>query len=138
MNAPAIEVDTAVAKTVTLYQALTPIQFEALLQSDWRLLVADGPEQKLFYPKLFRACAETVAQMFSQASGGYAYVVTFELPQQFLRFYSVETVAYEAQSAYRIPVTDLLALNRHMLGRVSLLAVYPDLNLVVEQQHKSC
>ena len=107
-----------------LYKSLTPAQFAGVIQSDWRELAAESPDQKMFYPKLNRQYAEMVARMLNLAHYNAAYVVKFNVNALFLARYEIQTVAYDEHQEYKIPIEDLPLLNCHIVGIIEVVSAF--------------
>jgi hypothetical protein len=111
-------------KAITLYKPLTPSQLAAVISSGWRRFVPDHREQVYFYPKLHRDYAEQIARLWNARQYSAGYVAIFDVDSDFIGCYEIQTVAYEYQREYRIPVGDLERLNWHILGKIDVIAAY--------------
>ncbi|MBL4827846.1 MAG: hypothetical protein JKY66_09080 [Spongiibacteraceae bacterium] len=107
-----------------LYKSLTPLQFDALVQSGWREFSLESEEQKIFYPKLHCEYAQMIARLFNLAHYRAAYVVAFNVSTSFMAHYEIQTIAYDEHREYKIPVEDLPLLNSHIVGEIEVVSSY--------------
>ena len=94
------------------------------MASGWRHFSPESYQQKIFYPKLHRGFAEALARQCYANRDVAGYVVSFKLPGDFLNNYCRQTIAYEEQLEYRIPIADLQQLNQHIIGRIEIVSAF--------------
>ncbi len=111
-------------ETLTLYKPLTPIQLAAVIESGWRSFSLDHPSQKNFYLKVNKNYADLVAKMWSAPKYSAGYVAELEIEQHFIEQYELQSIAYDDQSEYRIPVEDLNKLNQHIIGLIDVISAF--------------
>lgn len=58
------------------------------------------------------------------ATGTRGYVTRFVVQSSFLRGYDVHTVGSAIHQEYWIPAEDLAAFNRHMVGKIEVIAAF--------------
>ncbi|MFT6286482.1 MAG: hypothetical protein ACJA09_001230 [Alcanivorax sp.] len=111
-------------ETIALYQALSPKQLAALIRADWRRIEPGWDGEHFLYLKLCQRYAEMMARQWEVPLHGAGYVVRIMLPIDVIGQYDLETVAYEEHLEYRLPVSDLNAMNRHLLGDVRPVSAF--------------
>lgn len=111
-------------RSCTLYQALSPCQFTALVRADWRRIEPGRGGELFCYLKLQQRYAEMIARQRLVPESGAGFVVRLTLPEEALLGFELETVAYEEHLEYRVPVPALPALSLHLQGAVRLVSVF--------------
>jgi hypothetical protein len=111
-------------ETITLYQALSPRQLAALIRADWRRIEPGWAGEQFIYLKLCQRYAEMIARQSEVPLHGAGYVVRLVLPAVVIGQYQLETVAYEDHLEYRLPVTELQEVNRHLVGEVQPISAF--------------
>jgi len=109
---------------VTLFRPTGEVSWNSLRESGWRVFPPRLPDQPFFYPVLHEAYATQIARSWNTRDGGTGYVLRFHVDAGFLQRYEVQTVGSSAHREYWIPAEDLDELNRHLIGRIELMAVY--------------
>lgn len=113
-------------ETIALYQALSPQQLAALIRADWRCIEPGWGGEHFIYLKLCQRYAEMIARQWEVPLHGAGYVVRLVLPADVIRQYDLETVAYEEHLEYRLPVAEVAAVNRHLVGEVQPVSAFLD------------
>lgn len=111
-------------ETIALYQALSPQQLAALICADWRCIEPGWGGEHFIYLKLCQRYAEMMARQWQLPLHGAGYVVRIVLPVEVIGQYDLETVAYEEHLEYRLPVTELAAVNCHLLGDIQPVSAF--------------
>ncbi len=113
-------------ETIALYQALSPQQLAALIRADWRRIEPGWGGEHFVYLKLCQRYAEMIARQWEVPLHGAGYVVQIILPMEVIGQYDLSTVAYEDHLEYCLPVGELAAINRHLVGDIQPVAAYMD------------
>ena len=113
-------------ETIALYQALSPQQLAALIRDDWRRIEPGWGGEHFIYLKVCQRYAEMIARQWQVPLHGAGYVVRLELPVEVIRQYDMETVAYEDHLEYRLPVSEVATVNRHLVGEVEPVSAFLD------------
>ena len=106
---------------INLYKPVDADLLSKIIASGWQRFYPECEGQKLFYPKLHFDYAQAVARQRFQGQHGGGFVVGFAVAEDFLSSYPMQTIAYEQQQEYRIPVAHLDHLNLAITGRIQLL-----------------
>ncbi len=78
-------------------------------------------EQPIFYPVLSERYAREIAEQWNRksADSGYAgYVTAFEVEDDYISHFEVQTVGAAYHQEYWIPAEELQVFNRHIIGRI--------------------
>ncbi len=113
-------------ETQAVYQAIGPHQLAALIHTDWRRIEPGWGGQRFTYLKQQQRYAEMIARQWEVPLHGAGYVVRIVLPEDALRQYDLETVAYEEHLEYRVPSVELADLSRELVGAVQPVAAFMD------------
>lgn len=108
----------------TLYKPLSPTQLVAVIDSGWRGFSPDTPQQRIFYPKLSRQYAETIARQWDAPQFTAGYVVEFKICSEFIQRFELQTVAYAEHREYKVPITALAQLNKNICGGIHLVSAF--------------
>lgn len=82
------------------------------------------PEQPIFYPVLNQQYAEEIAQRWNTAdanSGYKGYVTRFEVDDEYITGFEVQTAGASYHQEYWIPAEELAEFNRHILGTIEVI-----------------
>ena len=112
--------------TLAVYQAVGPQQLAALIRSEWRRIEPAWGGVRFTYLKQQQRYAEMIARQWEVPLHGAGYVVRIVLPEDVLRQYDLETVAYEEHLEYRIPSGELAELSDELVGAVQPVAAFMD------------
>jgi len=85
------------------------------------------PEQPIFYPVLNEKYASEIAKRWNtkDARSGYkGYVTRFEVEDDYMAGYEVQTVGDVYHQEYWIPAEELEEFNRHIVGRIEIVKEY--------------
>ena len=112
------------SNTIALYQAMSPQQLAALIRADWRRIEPDQGGERFFYLKINQRYAEMIARQWEVPLHGAGYVVRLILPEPVMKYFDLETVAYEEHLEYRVPTCELDRINHHLVGEVSIVSAF--------------
>ena len=112
--------------TLAVYQAIGPQQLATLICADWRHIEPAWGGVRFTYLKQQQRYAEMIARQWEVPLHGAGYVVRIVLPEDALRQYDLETVAYEEHLEYRVPTSELADLSRELVGAVQPVAAFMD------------
>ena len=108
--------------TVTLFRPIGQAELDLIRQAEWAAFPPRLPDQPIFYPVLNEEYAVQIARDWNTRDGGIGYVVRFEVESAFLRRYEVQTAGARIHQEYWIPAEELEEFNRHIVGRIEVLA----------------
>ena len=112
-------------ETVTLWRPTGPQELALVEESGWRAWPPRLPEQPIFYPVLNEDYATRIARDWNVPASGVGFVTRFEVAADFLERYEVHQVGGQTILEYWIPAEDLDELNRHIVGRIEVVARFP-------------
>lgn len=93
-------------------------------QSGWMSFPPRLPEQPIFYPVLNERYAIEIASKWNvkDAKSGYkGYVTRFEIDDNFIANYKVQTVGDCYHQEFWIPADELEQFNQHIIGRIQVI-----------------
>lgn len=85
------------------------------------------PEQPIFYPVLNRKYAEEIAEKWNtrdKNSGYKGYVTEFEVDDDYISRYEVQTVGASYHQELWIPAEELVEFNSHIIGKIRVIAEF--------------
>lgn len=110
-----------------LYRPTGPKELQLVAESGWAEWPPRLPDQPTFYPVVTFGYAEKIARDWnsSREDTGYrGYVTRFEVDDEFVARYNVELAGGEAHKELWVPAEELPEFNRHILGRIEVVAEY--------------
>ena len=112
-----------------LYRPVGESELILIAESKYTAFPPRLPEQPIFYPVLNEQSAAEIAKRWNtkdKNSGYKGYVTRFEIDDGFIAGYEVQTVGRSYHQEYWIPAEDLPAFNRHILGKIEVIATVND------------
>ncbi|MCC2316025.1 hypothetical protein [Cellulomonas xiejunii] len=110
--------------TTTLWRPTGPQELALVEAAGWRAWPPRLPDQPIFYPVLNEDYATRIARDWNVRASGVGYVTRFEVRTSFLDRYDVQQAGGQTILEYWIPAEDLDELNRHIVGRIEVVAEY--------------
>jgi hypothetical protein len=110
--------------TTTLWRPTGPQELALVEAAAWRAWPPRLPDQPIFYPVLNEDYATRIARDWNVKASGVGYVTRFEVRTSFLDRYDVQQAGGQTILEYWIPAEDLDELNRHIVGRIEVVAEY--------------
>ena len=107
-----------------LYRPVGEKEYLLIQESGFTAFPPRLPEQPIFYPVLNEQYAAEIAAKWNtkdKNSGYKGFVTCFEVDDIFLSQYQVQTVGRSYHQEYWIPAGDLAELNRHIIGRITIV-----------------
>lgn len=107
-----------------LYRPVGQAELDLIIEADYLAYPPRLPEQPIFYPVLNERYAREIAEKWNKksADSGYAgYVTTFEIDDEYISNYTVQTVGASYHQEFWIPADELDEFNRHIIGRISVI-----------------
>src|SRR5262249_246960 len=80
--------------------------------------------QPILYPVLFEAYASQIARNWNARDGKRGYVTRFAVEADYLAQFEVHQVGLSQHQEYWIPAEELDEFNRHIVGRIEVIAKY--------------
>lgn len=112
---------------MTLYRPVGEQELKLIAQSDYTAFPPRLPEQPIFYPVLNRRYATEIAERWNTRdpqSGYKGYITSFEIDDDFIGRYEVQTVGRSYHQEYWIPAEELDAFNEHIIGKIQVLQAF--------------
>lgn len=108
-----------------LYRPVGEQELVLIQESGYTAFPPRLPEQPIFYPVLNEQYAIEIASKWNTrdpSSGCKGYVTRFQVDDGFLSRYAVQTVGRSYHQEYWIPAGDLAEFNRHIAGKIQIIA----------------
>jgi hypothetical protein len=110
---------------ITLFRPTGEKELALIRDSSWKAFPPRLPEQPFFYPVLNQDYASQIARDWNAKDGDTGYVLRFQVDAKYLARYEVQTVGARVHQEYWIPAEDLEEFNKHLVGPIEMIAVYP-------------
>jgi hypothetical protein len=110
--------------TVALFRPTGERELDLIRESGFRAFPTRLPDQPFFYPVTNEAYATQIARDWNTRDGGTGYVLGFHVEAEYLKRYAVQTVGSRVHQEYWIPAEELEEFNRHLVGKIQILAVH--------------
>ncbi len=107
-----------------LFRPVGQAELDLIAASDYRAYPPRLPEQPIFYPVLNERYAREIAERWNRksADSGYAgYVTTFEMDDEYISRFPVQTVGAHYHQELWVPAEELAEFNRHIVGKIQIL-----------------
>ena len=111
-------------RTVTLFRPTGQAELDLIRESGWRAFPPRLPDQPIFYPVLNEEYATQIARDWNTKDGGIGYVLRFQVDQDFIGRYPVQTAGSRVHQEYWIPAQDLDEFNHHLIGTIEVVASF--------------
>jgi hypothetical protein len=115
------------SNTITLFRPVGEKEMALIRQSNYQAFPKRLPFQPIFYPVLSEAYAVQIAKDWNTkdaASGYVGYVTRFQVNQNFLKQYTVQTVGSTQHQEYWIPAEELPQFNQNIVGLIEVIAEF--------------
>jgi len=115
------------AEPLTLYRPVGVQELALIAAADYRAFPPRLAHQPIFYPVLTESYAVEIARDWNtkDAASGYAgFVTRFVLDAGFAARYPVQTAGARRHQEMWVPAEELDALNRHIVGRIEVIAEF--------------
>jgi len=110
-----------------LYRPTGLRELELVAKSGWTEWPPRLPDQPIFYPVLTFEYAEKIARDWNSTredTGFSGFVARFEIDDAFAARYPVELAGGQDHKELWIPAEELPEFNRHILGKIDVVAEY--------------
>lgn len=107
-----------------LFRPVGQVEYELILASEYKEYPPRLPEQPIFYPVLNERYARDIAEKWNKKSrdSGYAgYVTSFEIDDEYISRFEVQTVGASYNQEFWIPAEELEEFNRHIIGKIEIM-----------------
>jgi hypothetical protein len=108
-----------------LYRPVGLKELELIAQADFKAFPPRLPEQPIFYPVLNFEYAEQIARDWNTKSNSFAgFVTKFEVEDDYGHNFDVHVVGSRIHQELWVPAEELAEFNRHILGKITVVAAY--------------
>lgn len=111
-----------------LYRPVGQAEYDLIAQSDFTRFPPRLPEQPIFYPVLNQQYAHEIAAKWNTryADSGYkGYVTRFQVEDDFIARYPVQTVGASYHQELWVPAEELEEFNRHIIEKIEIVEELP-------------
>lgn len=115
-----------VLETVTLYRPTGAKELALIEQSGFSAFPPRLPEQPIFYPVTNEAYAAKIARDWNARYNDdkVGFVTRFEVEKSYLDRFETKIVGGSEHEEYWIPAGDLDEFNRHIVGKIEVIAEF--------------
>ncbi|MFM8407612.1 MAG: hypothetical protein ACKN94_09865 [Pirellulaceae bacterium] len=117
----------------TLYRPIGEKELAKIAQSGFTEFPPRVQWQPIFYPVLTQDYADAIARDWNSTDPDHnfvGYVTRFQIRNEFLTHYEIQAVADKTTLEYWIPAEDLDEFNRHLVGKIEVIAEFRNGKLV--------
>ena len=111
-------------KLVTLFRPVGQKELDLIIESDYKKFPPRLEWQPIFYPVTNQEYAEQIALQWNtedEFSGYAGYVTSFELPEDYLAQFPVQTVGGEIHNELWVPAEKIEEFNEHIKGEIRVV-----------------
>lgn len=109
-----------------LYRPVGEKELMLIADSSYKAFPPRLPEQPIFYPVLNKRYAIEIAEKWNtkdKNSGYKGYVTEFEVDDDYISRYEVQTVGASYHKELWIPAEELAEFNSHIIGKIRVIVV---------------
>lgn len=110
-----------------LYRPVGKGELNLIQKSSWTAFPPRLPEQPIFYPVLNKRYAEEIAQRWNtkdKQSSLCGFVVSFEIDDNYMSAFPVQTVGASYHQELWIPAKELNNFNSHIIGKINVVSIF--------------
>lgn len=110
-----------------LYRPVGEAELSLIKESGYRAFPPRLPEQPIFYPVLNERYASEIASRWNvkdSKSGNVGYVLRFEVDDEYISGFDVQTVGDTYHQEYWISAEELAEFNAHIIGVIEVIAEF--------------
>ena len=109
-----------------LYRPVGTAELKLIKESGFRLFPSRLPEQPIFYPVLNEKYAQEIAERWNvkDTSDHKGYVTQFEVDDEYISQFEVQTVGRSYHQELWIPAEELDTFNQHIIGKIQIITTY--------------
>lgn len=110
-----------------LYRPVGEKEKDLIMESGCTAFPPRLPEQPIFYPVLNERYATEIASRWNvkdERSGYKGYVTRFEIEDEYIADYEIQTVGASYHQEYWIPAEELDNFNHHIIGEIQIIKEY--------------
>jgi hypothetical protein len=108
-----------------LYRPVGLKELDLIADSNYSAFPPRLPEQPIFYPVLNFEYAEQIARDWNATTPPFAgFITRFEVEDAYAQALEIHTVGGKIHQELWIPAKELGEFNRHIIGKVTVIAAY--------------
>ena len=110
-----------------LYRPVGQREFDLIKESGYREFPPRLSWQPIFYPVLSKEYAAQIAREWNvkdEFSGYIGYVLEFEVSDEYLKQYGIQTVGASSHKEYWIPSERLIEFNSNITGLIKVIEIF--------------
>lgn len=110
-----------------LYRPVGAAELALIAAGRWIAFPPRLPQQPIFYPVLNQKYAQEIAKRWNTAdkNSQYAgYVTRFEIADDYISHFTIQTVGASYHQEYWIPAEQLAEFNKHIIGKIEVVAQF--------------
>jgi len=111
-----------------LFRPVGQKEYDLIAQSGFKAFPPRLPEQPIFYPVLNEQYATEIASKWNVAdslfSGNVGYVLRFNIADDYIAQFDVQTAGASYHQEYWIPAEELETFNTHIVGIIEVVRKY--------------
>lgn len=107
-----------------LFRPVGQAEYDLIAESDFTAYPPRLPEQPIFYPVLNERYAREIAEKWNRRdpNSQYAgYVTTFEIDDEYISRFEIQTVGARYHQEFWIPAEELNEFNSHIVGKIKII-----------------
>ena len=107
-----------------LFRPVGKVELDLIKKSDYKKFPPRLSYQPIFYPVLNELYASEIAEKWNKKSADsqYAgYVTTFEIDDEYISNFTVQTVGDGYHQEFWIPAEELDEFNHHIIGKINII-----------------
>ena len=111
-------------KLVTLYRPVGQRELDLVKASGFKKFPPRLEWQPVFYPVMNTEYAEQIAKQWNtgdEFSGYVGHVLSFDLPEEFIKKYPVQNVGGEIHNELWVPANELEEFNNNIVGLIRVI-----------------
>jgi hypothetical protein len=101
-----------------LFRPLGPVELRLIEQSQWKKFPPRLPDQPIFYPVCNFAYAEKISREWNLPRDKEAYVVSFDVNDEYMAQFQRQIVGSKEHEEYWIPAEQLEEFNANIVGDI--------------------
>ena len=107
-----------------LYRPVGETELSLIRESEYRLFPPRLSEQPIFYPVLNEQYASEIASKWNTRDGKKGYATRFEVDDDYISVFDVQTVGASYHQELWIPAEELPEFNKHIKGKIEVIASF--------------
>ncbi len=110
-----------------LYRPVGQAELDLIADSGYRAFPPRLPEQPIFYPVLNEKYASEIAERWNtkdKTSGYKGFVTRFEIADEFIMRYDIQTVGAIYHQEFWIPAEELDDFNKNIVGKIDIIRCF--------------